>query len=125
MLDPQSRQDLEPILLALLGLPLPELLDLMEWVAARRFPRARREAYEPRERLLLTAISREACRVLFRHRFGQHVRGFARVVEAAASLAVEHNAKGVVSVEHLPFSVAGTDAMLALLSRAISGPPRP
>ena len=40
--------------------------------------------------------------------------------EAAASLAVEHNAKGVVSVEHLPFSVAGTDAMLALLSRANS-----
>ncbi len=67
-----------------------------------------------------TAISREACRVLFRHRFGQHVRGFARVVEAAASLAVEHNAKGVVSVEHLPFSVAGTDAMLALLNRANS-----
>jgi DNA-binding NtrC family response regulator len=67
-----------------------------------------------------TAISREACRVLFRHRFGQHVRGFARVVEAAASLAIEHNAKGVISVEHLPFSVAGTDAMLALLSRANS-----
>jgi len=66
MLDPQSRQDLEPILLALLGLPLPDLLDLMEWVAARRFPRARREAYEPRERLLLTDISREAARSLGR-----------------------------------------------------------
>ena len=64
MLDPQSRQDLEPILLALLGLPLPDLLDIMERVAARRFPRARREAYEPRERLLLTDISREAARSL-------------------------------------------------------------
>jgi DNA-binding NtrC family response regulator len=67
-----------------------------------------------------TSISREACRVLFRHRFGQHVRGFARVVEAAASLAVEDGAgkKGVVSVEHLPFSVAGTDAMRLLLQKA-------
>lgn len=67
-----------------------------------------------------TSISREACRVLFRHRFGQHVRGFARVVEAAASLAVEDGAgkKGVVSVEHLPFSVAGTDAMRVLLQKA-------
>jgi DNA-binding NtrC family response regulator len=67
-----------------------------------------------------TSISREACRVLFRHRFGQHVRGFARVVEAAASLAAEDGAgkEGVVSVEHLPFSVAGTDAMRVLLQKA-------
>jgi DNA-binding NtrC family response regulator len=65
-----------------------------------------------------TSISREACRVLFRHRFGQHVRGFARVVEAAASLAVDDGKNGIVNVEHLPFCVAGTDAMRALLTRA-------
>jgi DNA-binding NtrC family response regulator len=68
-----------------------------------------------------TRISREACRVLFRHRFGQHVRGFARVVEAASSLALDDNDDpdgGIVSVEHLPFCVAGADAMRALLKRA-------
>lgn len=67
-----------------------------------------------------TSISREACRVLFRHRFGQHVRGFARVVEAAASLAVEEGSgkKGAISVEHLPFCVAGSDAMRLLLHKA-------
>jgi len=67
------------------------------------------------------SISREACRVLFRHRFSQHVRGFARVVEAAASLAAEGgrgDGKGLINVEHLPFCVAGTDAMRALMSRA-------
>lgn len=65
-----------------------------------------------------TRISRDACRVLFRHRFGQHIRGFARVVEAASSLAVDDGDSGVVSVEHLPFCVAGADAMKGLLQRA-------
>ena len=79
-----------------------------------------------------TAISREACRVLFRHRFNQHVRGFARVVEAAASLAVEDDTdlsasisrgsnrsrKGCIKVQHLPFSVAGVDAVRAMIARA-------
>ncbi len=74
-----------------------------------------------------TSISREACRVLFRHRFSQHVRGFARVVEAAASLAAHNTIDdrgaagrkgGIVNVEHLPFCVAGTDAMRALLMQA-------
>ena len=76
-----------------------------------------------------TAISREACRVLFRHRFTQHVRGFARVVEAAASLAVDDDdsgslptrakrRRGTIDVQHLPFSVAGTDAVRALIARA-------
>jgi DNA-binding NtrC family response regulator len=66
-----------------------------------------------------TRISREACRVLFRHRFGQHVRGFARVVEAASSLAADDVAEGgIVSVEHLPYCVAGVDTMRALLQRA-------
>jgi len=66
MLDHPPRQDRDPILLALLGLPLPDLLNIMEEVAARRFPRARRDAYEPRERLLLTDISREAARSIGR-----------------------------------------------------------
>lgn len=79
-----------------------------------------------------TAVSREACRVLFRHRFTQHVRGFARVVEAAASLAVDDDSElsqslsrgssrrraGTIDVQHLPFSVAGTDAVRAMIARA-------
>ncbi|HEY1100937.1 MAG TPA: sigma 54-interacting transcriptional regulator, partial [Myxococcota bacterium] len=82
-----------------------------------------------------TTISREACRVLFRHRFAQHVRGFARVVEAAASLAVDDDSVaagapqetldtsgrlrgGTIDVQHLPFSVAGLDAVRAMIARA-------
>lgn len=75
------------------------------------------------------AIARDACRVLFRHRFPQHVRGFARVVEAAASLAVDDEADagrnsgpgergGCVELRHLPFCVAGPDAMKSLLAKA-------
>ena len=68
------------------------------------------------------AIARDACRVLFRHRFPQHVRGFARVVEAAASLAVDNDGPdergGFVELKHLPFCVAGPDAMKSLLAKA-------
>ena len=73
------------------------------------------------------AIARESCRVLFRHRFGQHVRGFARVIEAAASIAVDDDTDardargartGVIELRHLPFSVAGADAMKSLLHKA-------
>ena len=67
------------------------------------------------------AIARDACRVLFRHRFPQHVRGFARVVEAAASLAVEEDRRGktgTIELRHLPFCVAGPDAMRGLLAQA-------
>jgi DNA-binding NtrC family response regulator len=67
------------------------------------------------------AIARDACRVLFRHRFPQHVRGFARVVEAAASLAVgddDQRATGAIELRHLPFCVAGPDAMKSLLAQA-------
>ncbi|MDP2344330.1 MAG: sigma 54-interacting transcriptional regulator [Deltaproteobacteria bacterium] len=69
------------------------------------------------------AIARDACRVLFRHRFPQHVRGFARVVEAAASLAVEDDRRGksgTIELRHLPFCVAGADAMRGLLAQAQS-----
>lgn len=67
------------------------------------------------------AIARDACRVLFRHRFPQHVRGFARVVEAASSLAVEPDGRqhaGTIELRHLPFCVAGIDALRGLLSQA-------
>ena len=67
-------------------------------------------------------IARDACRVLFRHRFSQNVRGFARVVEAAASLAVEGDRRGAtagtIELRHLPFCLAGPDAMRALLAQA-------
>jgi DNA-binding NtrC family response regulator len=70
-----------------------------------------------------TAVTRDACRVLFRHRFAQNVRGFARVVEAAASLAVDDDHAGVqrpgsIDVQHLPFAVAGLDAVRAMIARA-------
>jgi transcriptional regulator with GAF, ATPase, and Fis domain len=52
------------------------------------------------------------------------VRGFARVVEAAASLAVDDdhsagpNRPGTIDVQHLPFAVAGLDAVRAMIARA-------
>ena len=67
------------------------------------------------------AIDREACRVLFRHRFTQNVRGFGRVVEAASSLAVDDDRRrkgGMIEVVHLPFCVAGVDTLRSLLSQA-------
>jgi DNA-binding NtrC family response regulator len=67
------------------------------------------------------AIDREACRLLFRHRFTQNVRGFGRVVEAASSLAVDDDRRrkgGMIEVTHLPFCVAGVDTLRALLSQA-------
>ncbi len=67
------------------------------------------------------SIARDACRVLFRHRFPQQVRGFARVVEAAASLAVQDDGRGkagCIELRHLPFCVAGVDAMRGLIAQA-------
>ena len=67
------------------------------------------------------SIARDACRSLFRYRFPQNVRGFARVVEAAASLAVEDERRGkmgVIELRHLPFCVAGAEAMRGLLAQA-------
>jgi DNA-binding NtrC family response regulator len=67
------------------------------------------------------AIDREACRLLFRHRFTQNVRGFGRVVEAAASLAAEDDRRrkgGMIEVTHLPFCVAGVETLRALLAQA-------
>jgi DNA-binding NtrC family response regulator len=68
-----------------------------------------------------SAIARDACRVLFRHRFPQNLRGFGRVVEAAASLAIDDDGGGrvgTIELRHLPFCVAGIDAMRGLLQRA-------
>lgn len=67
------------------------------------------------------AVDREACRVLFRHRFTQNVRGFGRVVEAASSLAADDDRRrrgGMIEVTHLPFCVAGVDTLRTLLSQA-------
>jgi DNA-binding NtrC family response regulator len=71
------------------------------------------------------SISKEACRVLFRHAFTQNVRGFARVVESAASLAVEYKGgarKGTIDLSHLPLAVAGADGIRALLRKALPQP---
>jgi len=67
------------------------------------------------------AIDREVCRVLFCYRFAQNVRGFARVIEAASSLAVDDDRRrkgGMIEVMHLPFCIAGVDALRALLAQA-------
>lgn len=67
------------------------------------------------------AVDREACRVLFRHRFTQNVRGFGRVVEAASSLAVDDDRRrkgGMIEVTHLPICVAGLDTLRSLASHA-------
>jgi DNA-binding NtrC family response regulator len=67
------------------------------------------------------AIDREACRVLFRYHFAQNVRGFGRVVEAAASLAADDDRRrkgGMIEIAHLPFCVGGTEALRALAAQA-------
>ncbi len=66
------------------------------------------------------SVAGDVCRVLFRHRFAQQVRGFGRVVDAAASLAVEDRGgkAGSIELRHLPFAVAGADATRAMLAHA-------
>lgn len=67
------------------------------------------------------AVDREACRVLFRHRFTQNVRGFGRVVEAASSLAADDDRRrkgGMIEVAHLPLCVAGIDTLRGVLAQA-------
>jgi DNA-binding NtrC family response regulator len=67
------------------------------------------------------AIAREACRALFRARIAHHVKGFMRVVEAAASLASDDDRRrkgGMIEVAHLPYCVAGVEAMRGLFAQA-------
>jgi DNA-binding NtrC family response regulator len=66
-----------------------------------------------------TAIAREACRALFRHTFPQNVRGFSRVVEAAAALASGDDSRrkgGMIELVHLPICVTGPEALRGLVA---------
>lgn len=73
------------------------------------------------------AISRDACRCVLRHPFRQHVRAMARVIEAAATLAGEPDAKapggqrGSIEIGHLPVDVVGPELLRQLLGARASG----
>lgn len=89
MLDPIHTAEREAERAALLGdlllLPLDELLNLIEEVAQRRFNGARRD-YDHRERLLLTDITREAGRDLWRMTEAEDRRVCASYAAAFAAL---------------------------------------
>jgi DNA-binding NtrC family response regulator len=67
------------------------------------------------------AISREACRVLLRFPFEQHVKGLGRVIEAGATLALrtltDGSREGMVDLQHLPVEVVGKATLRALLTQ--------
>jgi DNA-binding NtrC family response regulator len=68
-----------------------------------------------------TAIAREACRAMFRAKYPQNVRGFARVIEAAASLASGDDTRrkgGMIELVHLPLCVTGPEALRGLAAEA-------
>jgi DNA-binding NtrC family response regulator len=67
------------------------------------------------------AISREACRVLLRYPFEQHVKGLGRVIESGATLAVrtlpDGSREGTLDLQHLPVEVVGKATLRALLAQ--------
>lgn len=61
------------------------------------------------------SISREACRAVLRHDWRMHIKAFARVIEAAAVLAVNKTEngrnRGTIELRHLPVEVVGPEAL--------------
>ncbi|HEY4219871.1 MAG TPA: hypothetical protein VGO62_00980, partial [Myxococcota bacterium] len=66
------------------------------------------------------AISRDACRAVLKYPFHAHVRAMARVIEAAATLAGQSDAKapggqrGSIEIVHLPIDVVGIEMIRAM-----------
>ncbi len=64
------------------------------------------------------AISREACRAVLRHDWRLHIKALARVIEAAAVLAVVTDeggrASGTIDLQHLPLEVVGAEVIKEL-----------